>query len=96
MVEILRHLHDVNGQLDIHVALDLAPPGRVRVLLRRLGHHCVTVVVQPVDKGANGRILLFIEQGGVIKRPDQAPFCTEEIKQTLVVYVEAQGARRGV
>ncbi len=96
MVEILRHLHDVDGELDIHVALDLAPPGRVRVLLGRLCHHRVAVVVEPVDEGPDRRVFLVTEQGGVIKRPDQAALGAKEIKQTLVIDVETKGTRCGI
>ncbi len=50
MVEILGHLHHVDGQLDIHVALDLAAAGGVGELLGRLGDHGVAVIVEPIDQ----------------------------------------------
>jgi len=81
---------------DIHVALDLATAGRVRVLLGGLGHHGVAVVVEPIDQRSQRRVLLVLDQCRIVEGADEASLGTEDIEQALVVYVELQRARRGV
>ena len=74
MIQIVGHFQHVDGQLDIHVALDLAPAGCVGKFLGRLGHHSVAVVIQPIDQGADRRIFLILDQSGVVESPDQTTF----------------------
>src|SRR5229473_938658 len=83
--------HGVHGELDIHVALDLAPAGLVDELLGRLGHDGVAVVVEPVDQRANRGIFLILDHCGVIERAQQISARLEFAQQPLVVDVEAQG-----
>ena len=49
MVQMLGHLEHVDGELDVHVALELAAAHGVGEFLGRLGDHGVAVVVQPID-----------------------------------------------
>src|SRR5579864_115240 len=39
VIHPLRHLHHVNGELDIHITFDPPPPLRVGIFLERLGNH---------------------------------------------------------
>ena len=55
MVQMLGHLQDVDGELDVHVALDLAAAHGVGEFLGRLRHHGVAVVIQPVDQRPDRR-----------------------------------------
>jgi hypothetical protein len=52
MVDVLRQLHGMDGQFDIHVTLHLPAPGCIDECLGRLGNDRVAVVVQPIDQGA--------------------------------------------
>ena len=96
VVDLPGHLHHVDGDLDIHVALDLPPPHRVGELLGGLGDHRVAVVVEPVDQRADRRVFLILQQGGVVERAHQTPLGTEEFQQFPVVDVEAERARRRI
>ena len=96
MVQLFGHFHHVDGQLDIHVAFDLAASGGVGEFLGRLGDHGVAVIVQPVDQRADRRILLVLDHGGVVEGPDQPTFIRENSQKTLVVDVEIQRPRGGV
>lgn len=89
---MLRHLHHVDGEFDVHVALDLAAAGGVGELLGRLGHHGVAIVVQPIDERADRGILLIFDQSRVVEGADQAPLRGEEVEKALVIYIEAEGS----
>jgi hypothetical protein len=78
VVQVLGHLQHVDSQLDIHVALDLAPAGGVGELFGRLGDHGVAVVVQPVDQGPDRGILLIFDQRRIVKRAQQVAFAFEK------------------
>ncbi len=54
VVDVRCELQGVDRELDVHVALDLAPAGRVDELLGRLRDHPVAVVIEPVDQRADG------------------------------------------
>ena len=56
-----RELERVDRELDVHVALDLAPAGRVDELLGRLRHHPVAVVVEPVDQRPDRGVFLVLD-----------------------------------
>ena len=72
LIDIPSELHDVDRELDIHVALDLAAPHEVGEFLGGLGHHLVAVVIEPIDQGLDRRIFGVIEKGGVVEGADQA------------------------
>ena len=96
VVDVRRHLHGVDGELDVHVALDLAAAGRVGELLGGLRHHGEAVVVQPVDQRADRRVFLGLEQRGVVEGAQQLAAAHELGAQELVVDVEAERAGGGV
>jgi hypothetical protein len=96
VIEVLGQAHGIDGQLDVHVALDLASPEGVRELLGRLGHHQVAVVVEPVDQRPDGRVLLVLGQRRIVLRAHELPLAAEQRQQALVVDVEAQGFGGGV
>jgi hypothetical protein len=96
VVEVRGQLQRVDRQLDVHVALDLATTRRVDELLGRLRHHPVAVVVQPVDQGADGGILLILDERRVVEGANQVAAALEFLQEPLVVDVEAEGLGGGV
>ena len=96
VVDVGRHLHRVDRELDVHVALDLAPAGGVGELLRGLGDHGEAVVVQPVDQRPDRRIFLGLEQRRVVEGPQELAPPHELGAEELVVDIEAQGAGGGI
>ena len=77
-------------QLDVHVALDLAPAERVGELLGRLGDHGVAVVVEPIDQRPDRGVFLVLGQRRVVERAHQLALAAEQRQQPLVVDVEAE------
>ena len=96
LVDVLGELHGVHGELDVHVALDLAAAGGVDELLGRLGDDGVAVVVEPVDQRPDRGVLLILDDRGVVERPQQRPAALKLLQQALVIDVEAQSFRRRV
>ena len=96
MIDVGREFHRIDCEFDIHIALDLAAAGLVDEFLGRLGDNRIAVVVEPIDKRANRRILLILDHGGVIEGAQQVPTGVKFTQQSLVIYVEAQGFRGGV
>ena len=96
MVQDVRHLHHVDRDLDIHIALDLAPPHGVGELLGWLRDQRVAVVVEPVDQGPDRRIFLIFDEGGVIESANEAGLARELFPQTLIVNVETERTGGGV
>ncbi len=96
MFEVLGHFHDVDGELDVHVALDLAAAGGVGKFLGRLGDHGVAIVVEPVDQGPDRGIFLVLDQRGVVEGAHQDALLGEEFEEALVVDVKAECAGGGV
>jgi hypothetical protein len=89
-------LHGVDRELDVHVALHLAPAGLIDELLGRLGDDRVAVVVEPVDQRANRRVLLILDHRRVVEGPDQISARLEFAQQPLVVDIEAERFGGGV
>src|ERR1700730_6245095 len=96
MIDVLSHLEHVDCQLDIHVALYSAPPHRVGELLCRLCNHRVAIVVEPIDERSDWRVLLILDQGGIVERSDQPSLGAEQFEQPLVVDVECQATCGGI
>ena len=76
--------------------LDPPVPHGVGELLGGLGHHRVSVVVEPVDERADRRVFLIVHQGCVVERAHQTSLGTEEFQKPLVVDIEAERARRRI
>jgi hypothetical protein len=91
-----RQLHGIDGQFDVHVALDLPAPLAVGVFLRGLRHERKAVVVQPVDERPDRRILLVFEECRIVEGPQELAPAHELLPQQLVVDVEAKRLRRGI
>src|ERR1700732_5219072 len=87
---MLGEFHRIDRELDVHVALDLAPPAGVDEFLGRLGDNGVAVVIEPVDQGADRRILLIFDNRGVVERAYQGPAALEFLEKALVIDVEAE------
>src|SRR5665213_2943417 len=96
VVHVLSHFEHVDRQLDVHVALDPAPPQRIGELLGRLGDHGVAVVIEPIDQRPDRRIFLILHQRSIIKGADQASLRPKKIKQTLIIDIEIETSRRGI
>jgi len=96
MVEMRAEVEHVDRHLDVHAALDPAPPGGVGELLRRLGDHGIPIVAEPVDQRPQRRVFLGFQQGGVVVGAHQIGPLAEMAEQILVVHVEPQAAGRGV
>ena len=96
VVKVLGHLQHVDGELDVHVALDLAAAHGVGEFLGRLGHHGVAVVIQPIDQRPDRRVFLILDQGRVVVGADQPPLFAEHLQEAAIVDVETQGPSGGV
>ena len=92
----MRHVEHVDRELDVHIALDLSPAHGIRELLGGLGHHGVSVVIEPIDQRPQRRIFLILDQRRIVESAHQAALRGEEIEQALVVDVEAEPARGGI
>ena len=77
MVDVFGHLHGIDGELDVHVALHLAAALRVGEFLERLGDHAVAVVVEPVDQRPERGIFLILRQRRVVDGADQIALLPE-------------------
>ena len=90
VVDVIGHFHGVHGELDVHVALDLAAAKRVNKFLGGLGDDRIAIVIEPVDQRADRGILLILNQGRVIKGAQQATLGLKLFQEALVVNVEAE------
>ncbi len=96
MIQVGCHFHDIDREFDIHVAFDLSPSRGVGKLFRRLGDQCEAVVVQPVHKWADRRILLVFDESGIIYRPNNPSLCREMVSQAFVINIETKRASGGI
>jgi hypothetical protein len=86
----------VDGELDIHVAFDLAAAGLVDELFGRFSHERVAVVVEPVDQRPDRGKFLILDNGGVIARPQQIAARLKLAQKPLVIDVKAERLRGGI
>ena len=93
---MLGHFEHVDGQLDVHIALDPASTERIGEFLGRLGDHGVAVVIEPIDQRPYRRIFLILDQRRIVERTNQPSFRTKQIEQPLVIYVKRQATRGGI
>ncbi len=96
MVGVIGDLEHVDGDLDIHVAAPALAALGVGVFPRRLGHQGEAVVVQPVHQGPDRRVVLILDQGGIVVGSDQDAALAEFLEQPLVVDVKAQTLGRRI
>ena len=96
MIKVLRHFHDVNRQLDIHVAFDLATASGIGEFLGRFCDHGIAVVIKPIDKRANGGIFLIFNQRRVVKCTDQLTFLRKQFQKAFVINVKTKRTCRSV
>src|SRR5215831_6581950 len=82
--------HGIDRELDVHVALDLAPAGLIDEFLGRLGHDAVAIVVEPVDQRPDRRIFLVLDHGGVIEGAQEIAARLKLAQETLVVDIETE------
>jgi hypothetical protein len=80
----------IDGELDVHVALDLAAAGCVGEFLGRLGHDLVAIIVQPVDQRANGRVFLILDKGRIIIGAQEIAALLEAGEQLAIIDVETE------
>src|SRR5215211_8823223 len=93
---MLGDFHGIDGELDVHVPFDLAPPGLVHELLGGFGHDRVAVVVEPIDQRPDRRVLLILDHGGVVERPHEISARLEFVQEPLVIDVETERLGGGV
>jgi hypothetical protein len=96
VVDVGGELERIDGELDIHVALDLAAAGRIHEFLRGFRNDAVAVVVEPVDERADRGVFLILDQSSIVERPDEVAPALELLQQALVVDIEAERLRRRV
>ena len=96
LVDVLGEFHGIDGELDVHIALHLAPAAGVDEFLGGLGDHRVPVVVEPVDQRPNRRVLLIFDDRRVIERAQQGAAALEFLEEALVVDIESERLGRGV
>jgi hypothetical protein len=91
-----RELEHLDRELDVHIALDPAAPGRVGEFLGGLGNDPVAVIVEPVDQRADRGIFLALDQRGEIECSDQVAAPLEFLEQATIVHVETKLLRRSI
>ena len=96
VVDVAGEFHGVDGELDIHVAFDLAAAGLVDELFGRFSHDRVAVVVEPVDQRPDRGKFLILDNGGVIERPQQIAARLKLAQKPLVIDVKAERLRGGI
>jgi hypothetical protein len=96
VVDVAGKFHGVDGELDIHVAFDLAAAGLVDELFGRFSHNRVAVVVEPVDQRPDRGKFLILDDGGVIQRPQQIAARLKLAQKPLVIDVKAERLRGGM
>ena len=93
---MLGEFHGIDGKLDVHVALHLAPAAGVNEFLGRLGDDGEAVVIQPVDQRADRRKLLILNDGGVVECAQQGSAALEFDEQPPVIEIETERLGRCV
>src|SRR5271166_774681 len=93
LVDMLRELHGVDGKLDVHVALHLSTPRGIDEFLAGLGDDRKSVVIEPVDQRADGRIFPILEHRRVVEGAQQGPTALDFLKQAPVIDVEPERLR---
>jgi hypothetical protein len=83
------HLEGIDGQLDVHVALDLAAAHGIGEFLGRLGDDREAIVVEPVDQRPDRGIFLILDQRGVVVGAQQVGLGLELGEQAPIVDVDA-------
>ncbi len=91
MVVERRHLERIDGELDVHVALDLPAPGGVGELLGGLGDHGEAVVVEPVDQRPDRGVFLILDQRRVVVGAQQVGLGLELGEQPAIIDVDPDG-----
>ena len=90
MIQNRRHFDHIDGQFDVHIALNFALPGGIGEFLGRLGHHGIAIVIEPIDERANRRIFLILDQGGIVKSADQTAALAKRVQQALIIDIEGE------
>ena len=88
--------HGVDRELDVHAAFDLAAAGLIDEFFRRLGHHAVAVVVQPIDQRPDRGIFLILDHRGVIEGAQEITTRLKLAQQALVIDIETERLGSGV
>lgn len=91
MVDLVAHFHHVDGELDVDIALDLLAALRIDELLGGLRHHRVAIIIEPVDKRADRRVILILDEGGVIEGADQTAPLAGPAQQFPIINIETKG-----
>ena len=68
---MVAELHDIDRELNIHVALDLTATQCIGEFLGRLRHYLVAVIVEPVDQRPDRRIFGVVHERCVVNGAHQ-------------------------
>jgi len=96
LVDALGELHGIDRELYVHVASDLATTTSVDKFLSRFGHDSETVIVKPIDQGAERRIFLILGDRRVVECSEQRSTALKLLEQAFVVDIKAERLRRCV
>jgi hypothetical protein len=89
LVDAAGELHGIDRELDVHIALDLAPAKGIDEFLGGLSDDGIAVVVQPVDQRTDRRVLLILDDRSVVEGAQQRAVTLEFAEKSLVVNIEA-------
>ena len=93
MIQSPGELHGIDRDFDIQ---EPTPTRGLGEFLGRLCNHGEAVVVQPVGQGAQRRVLLLLDDGGVVESADELALLAEQHQQLLEVNIKAQRLGRRV
>jgi hypothetical protein len=94
MLDRAGDLHGVDGDFDVHVALELATSGALTELLQWLGNHRVAIVVEPINQRPYRRIFLLVQQRRIVIGTQQPPAARENLEQSAIIHIVTQGLGR--
>src|SRR5579863_1623096 len=90
-------LHCIYGKIDPQVAAFYFPSTtRIDVFLRSLRDDRITVIVEPIDKRSDSRMVLIFNDRRIVEGPDQSASAGKHRKQTLIVDVKTNCFDRAV
>ena len=96
VVEMGREFERVDRELDIHVALDLAPARAVGEFLGGLGDDAVAVIVEPIDERPDRRVFLVLDNRRVVEGAQEIAAGLKLLQQPPEIDVEAERPGRRV
>src|SRR6185369_14534209 len=90
LVDLLRHLHGVDRQLNFHIAFGPATAIAVEEFLYCLGDDGVSVVVEPIDQWLDGGDRLALDEARIIEGAQKLAAAFELAQQAPKIDVKAE------